>query len=165
MPNRIKDLLICYIGLEYLATQVASRFHSAYPRISICTGSMTGALSLAAKIRFRAVVVVTDSNLNVVTGVMTSRILKLGYSSRNAFVLNLSPTRIFKHQYLVKEYGRDNVDVLIERAKLAAGRDSDGHWLTQGEIEIEEGTTAPTLKSRLFGNKWVAKLIRIISRR
>jgi hypothetical protein len=159
MRKREKDLLVCYIGDKRLATQVASCFLAKYPGIAIRTGSMTRGLALAGKVRFRAVVVVIYSGLTVVTGVVTSALVKLGYSSQNTFVFNADPTNRFKHQGLVEEYGRDELDSVIEAARQAAEDNADCHWLTR--------TTKPTFKSRFLAIGWVAKLarfMRLISR-
>jgi hypothetical protein len=153
MRKRVKDLLICYIGDEILGEQLTQCFLTKYPGISVRVGSMTGGLALARKIRFRAVIVVIHSNLTVATGVVTSRLVELGYSAKNTFVLNTCPTSRFKHQGLVHEYGRDEVDDVIEAAKRAAESEAGCCWRTQ-----EETVQLPPRRS------WKEKLVALLRR-
>jgi hypothetical protein len=135
MRKRSQDLLICYIGSGELATQLENCFRASYPRISIHAGNMTRALRLIARIRFRVVIVATNSDIQACTGIMVRKICERDYSSSNVFVLNTNRTAVrYKHQFLVEEFTRDKVGGLIEAAKKTADRDPHGRWQTKNEL-------------------------------
>jgi hypothetical protein len=162
MRKRVQDLLICHIVCEHLAIRVAEFFRAKYPRIRIRIEEMNSRVMLSGKIRFRAAVVVTNTDHSIITGVVTNNLVKLGYSPKNTFVLNTSRTYRYSPCYLIHGYNRDQIDQLIEAAKEGAYADPDCCWQTTDEVESEEKLT---LKRRLLGNRWVAKFIRLVGRR
>ena len=165
-----QDLLICVIGSEEMARDLARCFQAEFPRITVQTGDMTGALDLMLRYRFRVAIVATISEIKVAAGIMVRKIREHKHAPSGVFVFNANIPARSKHQYLVDEYTRDGINEMFAAAKKAAERDPYCRWLTQEEIDRAAQRTAERMADlevqAMNGpptrKPWILRFIKII---